>query len=154
MKSERSSFTGKIGFVLAAAGSAVGLGNIWRFPYLAAKYGGGIFLLVYIALALTFGYSLMVAEIAIGRKTQVSAIGAFNSLDKRFSFAGWIAAIVPVIIMPYYSVIGGWVTKFFAVFASGQMAAAADPAYFGTFITQPFEPIGWFFLFLGQARRS
>ena len=113
MDKQRSSFTGKLGFVLAAAGSAVGLGNIWRFPYLAAKYGGGIFLLIYIALAVTFGFSLMVAEIAIGRKTQVSAIGAFGMLDRRFTFVGWIAAIVPVIIMPYYSVIGGWVMKYF-----------------------------------------
>ena len=83
METKRSSFTGKLGFVLAAAGSAVGLGNIWRFPYLAAKYGGGVFLLVYILLAITFGFSLMVAEIAIGRKTGKSAIGAFSSLDKR-----------------------------------------------------------------------
>ena len=101
MGEKRSSFTGKIGFVLAAAGSAVGLGNIWRFPYLAAKYGGGIFLLVYVALSLTFGFSLMVAEIALGRKTQQSPIGAFRSLDRRFSFVGVLAALVPVIIFPY-----------------------------------------------------
>lgn len=88
MSDKRSSFTGKIGFVLAAAGSAVGLGNIWRFPYLAAKYGGGMFLLVYIILSITFGFSLMIAEIAIGRKTGLSAIGAFHALDKRFSFVG------------------------------------------------------------------
>ena len=99
----RSSFTGKIGFVLAAAGSAVGLGNIWRFPYLAAKYGGGIFLLVYIILAVSFGFSLMAAEIALGRKTGLSAIGAFRVLDKRFSFVGYLAAIVPAIILPYLS---------------------------------------------------
>ena len=106
--SQRSSFTGKIGFVLAAAGSAVGLGNIWRFPYLAAKYGGGIFLLVYIILSVTFGFTLMVAEIAIGRKTRQSPIGAFRSLDKRFSFIGVLASLVPMLILPYYSVIGGW----------------------------------------------
>ena len=96
----RSSFTGKIGFVLAAAGSAVGLGNIWRFPYLAAKYGGGIFLLVYILLAVTFGFALMTAEIAIGRKTGLSAIGAFNRLNKKYSFVGYLAAIIPAIILP------------------------------------------------------
>ena len=112
MLKERSSFTGKLGFVLAAAGSAVGLGNIWRFPYLAAKYGGGIFLLVYILLSVTFGFSLMVAEIAIGRKTKLSPIEAYKSLDKRFSFVGVLAAIIPAIILPYYSVIGGWVTKY------------------------------------------
>ena len=111
MKTNRSNFSGKIGFILAAAGSAVGLGNIWRFPYLAAKYGGGSFLICYIILAVTFGFTLMVAEIAIGRKTGLSAIGAFQKLDKRFGFLGILAAIVPIIILPYYSVIGGWVLK-------------------------------------------
>ena len=111
MSDNRGSFTGKIGFVLAAAGSAVGLGNIWRFPYLAAKYGGGIFLLVYIILAITFGFALMVGEIAIGRKTGLSAIGAYNALNKKFSFIGYIGAIIPAIILPYYSVIGGWVLQ-------------------------------------------
>lgn len=87
MNEKRSSFTGKIGFVLAAAGSAVGLGNIWRFPYLAAKYGGGIFLLVYLVLAVTLGFALMTAEIAIGRKTGLSAIGAFKKLNKKIGRA-------------------------------------------------------------------
>ena len=113
MKTNRSNFSGKIGFILAAAGSAVGLGNIWRFPYLAAKYGGGSFLICYIILAVTFGFTLMVAEIAIGRKTGLSAIGAFQKLDKRFGFLGILAAIVPIIILPYYSVIGGWVLNTF-----------------------------------------
>lgn len=149
MTEKRSSFTGKIGFVLAAAGSAVGLGNIWRFPYLAAKYGGGIFLLVYLILAVTFGFSLMCAEIAIGRKTGKSAIGAFSALDKRFSFVGVLASVIPAIILPYYSVIGGWVTKYFAVFVSGQVSAAAQDGYFESFIARPFEPVGWFALFIG-----
>ena len=144
----RSSFTGKIGFVLAAAGSAVGLGNIWRFPYLAAKYGGGIFLLVYIALSVTFGFSLMVAEIAIGRKTQKSAIEAFSALDKRFSAVGWAAALVPVIILPYYSVIGGWVTKYFFGFLTGDGKNMAQDAYFGDYIGQIGEPIIWFLVFM------
>ena len=109
---KRSSFSSRIGFVLAAAGSAVGLGNLWRFPYLAARYGGGIFLLVYLILALTFGFSLMVTEIAIGRKTRLSCIGAYKALDKRFGFLGWLAAFVPFIITPYYCVIGGWVMKY------------------------------------------
>ena len=110
MEKVRSSFTGKIGFVLAAAGSAVGLGNIWRFPYLAAKYGGGIFLLVYLVLAVTFGFALMCAEIAIGRKTGQSAVGAFCSLNKKYKFIGLLASVIPILILPYYSVIGGWVT--------------------------------------------
>ena len=149
MSEKRSSFTGKIGFVLAAAGSAVGLGNIWRFPYLAAKYGGGIFLLVYLILAVTLGFALMCAEIAIGRKTGKSAIGAFAALNKKYSFIGWMAAIVPIIILPYYSVIGGWVMKYFAVFVSGGASASAADGYFEGFIGSTFEPLGWFLLFIG-----
>lgn len=149
MTEQRSTFTGKLGFVLAAAGSAVGLGNIWRFPYLAAEYGGGIFLLVYLILAVTFGFALMTAEIAIGRKTGLSVIGAFKKLDKRFSFVGWLAALVPVIILPYYCVIGGWVTKYLAVFLSGGAKDAATDGFFGGFITSAVEPVGWFLIFLG-----
>ncbi|MBQ8174177.1 MAG: sodium-dependent transporter [Clostridia bacterium] len=148
METKRSSFSGKIGFVLAAAGSAVGLGNIWRFPYLAAKYGGGIFLLVYIILSVTFGFSLMIAEIAIGRKTGISPVGAFGKLNKRFTFIGYLAAIVPALILPYYSVIGGWVTKYFVTYLTGGGTAAAQDGYFNSFIAQPLEPIGWFFLFI------
>lgn len=149
LTNNRGSFTGKIGFVLAAAGSAVGLGNIWRFPYLAAQYGGGIFLLVYIVLALSFGFALMAAEILIGRKTGLSAIGAFKKLDKRFSFIGILASTIPAIILPYYCVIGGWVAKYIAVFATGNSHTAAGSSYFGNFISDLWQPIGWFFLFLG-----
>ncbi len=148
METKRSSFTGKIGFVLAAAGSAVGLGNIWRFPYLAAKYGGGIFLLVYIALAVTFGFTLMVAEIAIGRKTGQSPIGAFKALDKRFAFLGVLAAAVPAIILPYYSVIGGWVMKYIAGFVSGEAAAMAGDSYFTSHISSTASPLIWFLIFI------
>lgn len=156
--SSRSSFTGKIGFVLAAAGSAVGLGNIWRFPYLAAEYGGGIFLLVYVILSVTFGFSLMVAEIAIGRKTGKSAIEAFGSLNKKYTFLGYLASIVPIMILPYYSVIGGWVMKYLFGFATGsahemaQNVVNADgttATYFSNFIGQTGEPIFWFALFIG-----
>lgn len=146
---KRSSFSGSIGFVLAAAGSAVGLGNLWRFPYLAAQYGGGIFILVYIILALTFGFALMTTEIAIGRKTGLSCIGAYKALDKRFSFLGYVAWAVPIIILPYYSVIGGWVCKYISVYVTGQGTAAAGDSFFGSFIGTTGEPIGWFLLFLG-----
>lgn len=146
---KRSSFSGKLGFVLAAAGSAVGLGNIWRFPYLAAQYGGGTFLLIYLILAVTFGFSLMIAEVAIGRKTGLSAIGAFKSLDSRFGFLGVLAALVPIIIFPYYSVIGGWVVKYFTVFLTGGAHAAAGDDYFTGFVGGTFEPLGWFLIFLG-----
>ena len=153
MNENRSSFSSRIGFVLAAAGSAVGLGNLWRFPYLAAKYGGGIFLLVYIILALTFGFALMVTEIAIGRKTRLSCINAYGTLDKRFKFLGPLAAIVPIVIVPYYCVIGGWVVKYLFEFVTGNGLALADDAYFGNFIgvansTLIDNPMPWFILFV------
>ena len=147
-KTTRGSFTGKIGFVLAAAGSAVGLGNIWRFPYLAAKYGGGIFLLVYIILAVTFGFTLMIGEIALGRKTGLSAIGAFKALNKKYSFIGYLASVIPAIILPYYSVIGGWVMKYLSVFLTGQCHSATSDEFFGNFISSVGEPVIWFLLFL------
>ena len=149
MEQNRSSFTGKIGFVLAAAGSAVGLGNIWRFPYLAAQYGGGIFLLTYIVLAVTFGFALMVAEIAIGRKTSLSAISAFGKLNKKYSFIGYLGAIVPMIILPYYCVIGGWVTKYMSLFLAGYGKSAAADGTFVGFISQANGPIFWFSAYLG-----
>ena len=148
MTNNRSNFTSKIGFILAAAGSAVGLGNIWRFPYLVAQYGGGTFLLCYIILAVTFGFALMTAEIALGRKTRLSAIGAFSALNKKYRFIGVLAALVPILILPYYSVIGGWVIKYFTVFISGQATQAAEDTYFSEFIGQTGQPIFWFALFM------
>ena len=128
----RSSFSGKIGYVLAAAGASVGLGNIWRFPYLAAKYGGGIFLLIYILLALTFGYSMIVAESAIGRMTRKSPVGAFQSFGKSkwLSAGGWINAIIPILIVPYYPVIGGWVIKYLIEYVKGNSTLLAEDGYF------------------------
>ena len=148
MEQKRGSFTNKMGFVLAAAGSAVGLGNIWRFPYLAAKYGGGIFLLVYLILAVTFGFTLMVTEIAIGRKTRLSAIGAFQSLDKRFGFVGYLACAVPFIITPYYCVIGGWVIKYFVTFLTGDCGLASGDEYFAAFTSQTVSPVVWFCIYV------
>ena len=160
METKRSTFTGKIGFVLAAAGSAVGLGNIWRFPYLAAKYGGGIFLLVYIILAVTFGFSLMMAEIAIGRKTGQSPIGAFQKLDRRFTFVGIMGSIVPALILPYYSVIGGWVMRYLFGFVTGQgsemavvdktevAGALTEISFFDRYIESVSEPIIWFAIYI------
>lgn len=148
MKKDRSNFTSKLGFVLAAAGSAVGLGNIWRFPYLAAKYGGGIFLLVYLILAVTFGFTIMLAEIAIGRKTGLSAIEAFRAMNKKYSFIGYITSAVPVIIFPYYCVIGGWVVKYVTVYLSGQSHAAVADSFFTDFISKPGEPVVWLCVFV------
>lgn len=143
MKKEkhRNSFSGSIGFVLAAAGSAVGLGNIWRFPYLAAKDGGGLFLLMYIILALTFGFTLLTTEIAIGRKTKQSPLTAYKVLKKDWGFLGVIASLVPVIIMPYYCVIGGWVLKYFLAYLTGDGSNTAADGYFTEYITKEYEPI-------------
>ena len=134
---KRSTFSGKLGFVLSAAGASVGLGNIWRFPYLAAKYGGGIFLLIYIILALTFGYTMIMAETSLGRMTRKSPVGAFQSFGKSklLSAGGWINAIIPILIVPYYSVIGGWVIKYLAEYVIGQGQLLATDEYFGSFIS-------------------
>lgn len=144
----RGSFTGSIGFVLAAAGSAVGLGNIWRFPYLAAKDGGGVFLLCYLVLALTFGFALLTTEIAIGRKTGQSPLTAYGMLHAKFKWVGAAACIVPSLILPYYCVIGGWVLKYLWAFLTGGGQASAADGYFTGFITSQWSPILWFALFL------
>ena len=146
---KRSSFSGKIGFVLSAAGASVGLGNIWRFPYLAAKYGGGIFLIVYIFLAMTFGYTMIIAETALGRMTKKSPVGAYDSFGKSkwLSLGGWINAIIPILIVPYYSVIGGWVIKYLAEYLSGQTQLVAQDGYFGEFISNGLSPEICFIVF-------
>ena len=145
----RGSFTGSLGFVLAAAGSAVGLGNIWRFPYLAAKDGGGIFLLCYLILALTFGFTLLITEISIGRKTGKSPLAAYSQLHPKMGWVGVAASVIPVLILPYYSVIGGWVLKYLAVYLSGSGMAAVGDSYFYDFIMSQWSPIIWFLIFLG-----
>ena len=144
---KRSSFSGSIGFVLAAAGSAVGLGNIWRFPYLAAKDGGGLFLVTYVVLALTFGFTLLTTEIAIGRKTAQSPLTAYEKLHKGWGWIGVLACAIPVIILPYYSAIGGWILKYLAAFITDAAATTAD-GYFTGFITSQWSPILWFMVFL------
>ena len=148
-KHKRGNFTGSIGFVLAAAGSAVGLGNIWRFPYLAAKDGGGVFLLCYLVLALTFGFTLLTTEIAIGRKTGQSPLTAYRVLNPSWGWLGVVACLVPVIILPYYCTIGGWVLKYLATYLTGGAGAAMADGYFTGFITSTWGPIIWVLIFLG-----
>ena len=145
----RGKFSGRIGYVLAVAGSAVGLGNIWRFPYLAAKYGGGMFLLVYLILTVTFGYVLIVSETALGRMTKKGPVGAFHSCGKSlpFHFGGWINAVVPMIIVPYYCVIGGWVLKFLIEYLRGNAGILAGDGYFSEFIASSGNVEFWFLLF-------
>lgn len=150
MKQEknRNSFSGSIGFVLAAAGSAVGLGNIWRFPYLAAKDGGGLFLVLYLILALTFGFTLLTTEVAIGRKTKQSPLTAYVRIHEKWKFLGVLACLVPVIIMPYYCAIGGWVVKYLLTYLTGEGKAAAEDGYFTDFITSDVQPIILMLIFL------
>lgn len=146
---KRSKFSGTIGFVLAAAGSSVGLGNIWRFPYLAAKDGGGVFLLCYIVLALTFGFTLLTTEIAIGRKTGESPLTAYKKLHANWGWIGILACLVPFIILPYYCVIGGWVLKYFFTFMTGGGDLTVSDSYFTSFISAQGQPVIWFLVFLG-----
>ena len=141
-------FSGSIGFVLAAAGSAVGVGNIWRFPYLAAKDGGGLFLLIYLALVLTFGFTLLTTDIALGRRTQQGALRAFSSIRPAWGFLGKLTFLVPALIMTYYTVIGGWVSKYMVDFIVGSGIAAAQDGYFTAFITSSVSPIVFTLLFL------
>lgn len=147
-KTERGNFSGKIGFIMAASGSAVGLGNIWRFPYLAAKDNGGIFLLCYIILAVTFGFTLLTTEIAIGRKTAQGPLTAYGVIHRKWKGIGVLACLVPIIILPYYCVIGGWVVKYFLSFATGASKATAGDSYFTGYITAQWEPIIWMGIFL------
>lgn len=145
---KRSSFSGSLGFVLTAAGSAVGLGNIWRFPYLAAKDNGGFFILCYIILALSFGFALLTTEVAIGRKTKQSPLTAYKVINKKMGWIGPIATLVPIIILPYYCAIGGWVCKYLFTFIKGDVSAAATDDYFTGYISQTTSPILWLVVFL------
>lgn len=145
---KRSSFSGKLGYVMAVAGSAVGLGNIWRFPYLAAKYGGGIFLLTYLVLALTFGFALLISETALGRKTGKSPIQAFKQLaGEKLKLGGWLNAIIPMLIIPYYCVVGGWVCKYLFEFSAGNISSLIQDDYFTGFMSSLSGPLFWLILF-------
>ena len=144
---QRNSFTGSVGFVMATAGSAVGLGNIWRFPYLAARDGGGLFLLVYIAFAVTFGFTLLITEIAIGRRTQESPLTAYKKLSEKWKFLGVFSFIIPFIILSYYNVIGGWVLKYTFSYLTFQGKAMVADDYLSRFIALKGQPILFMVLF-------
>ena len=147
MAEQKSSFKGTIGFVLTAAGSAVGLGNIWRFPYLAARDGGGLFLVIYVIFALTFGFTLLTTEIAIGRKTRKSPLTAYREVKKGFGWIGILACIVPFLVVPYYCTIGGWVLKYFVVYVTGHGNDAPTGGYFTEFVTSAKEPVIYMAIF-------
>ena len=145
---KKSSFSGRLGYVMAVAGSAVGLGNIWRFPYLAAKYGGGIFLLTYIILALTVGFALLVSETALGRKTGNNPIKAYKMLGaKKLKIGGWLNSIIPMLIVPYYCVVGGWVCKYLFEYLRGSSHLLTQDTYFSSFISSSLSPAFWLMVF-------
>lgn len=148
MEKKQNNFSGQLGFVLAAAGSAVGVGNLWRFPYLAAKDGGGLFLIIYFVLVLTFGFTLLTSDIAIGRRTKQSAIGAYAQMRPKWKFLGILTFLVPVLIMTYYAVIGGWITKYAVTYITGQAKAAAGDDYFTSFITSSTSPVVYALIFM------
>ena len=145
---KKSSFSGSLGYILAAAGSAVGVGNIWRFPYLCAKDGGGLFLVIYLVLVLTFGFVLLTTDVAIGRRTKQNALHAFGTMHPKWKFLGYLTFLVPALIMTYYSVIGGWITKYFAVYLVSDGSAAATDGFFTSFITSRVSPLVFMLLFL------
>ncbi len=149
MEKKANHFSGQLGFVLAAAGSAVGVGNLWRFPYLAAKDGGGLFLIIYLVLVVTFGFTLLTSDIAVGRRTKMSAIGAYSAMRPKWKFLGILTFLVPVLIMTYYAVIGGWITKYAVVYLTGQAKAAATDDYFTSFITSSVSPVIFALIFMG-----
>lgn len=147
-KNKRSTFSGQLGYVMAVAGSAVGLGNIWRFPYLAAKYGGGIFLLTYFILAVTFGFALLISETALGRKTKKSPIAAYKKLGaKKLQIGGWLNAIVPMLIVPYYCVVGGWVCKYLFEYIKNNSTNLVSNNYFSNFSSSSIQPVFWLIVF-------
>ena len=148
MKKKSSGFSGSLGFVLAAAGSAVGVGNIWRFPYLCAKDGGGLFLVVYLVLVLTFGFVLLTTDVAIGRRTKLNALNAYAALGEKWRFLGFLTFLVPALIMTYYSVIGGWILKYLTAYLTTDGSAPAQDGYFTGFITAPVAPIVFTLVFL------
>lgn len=148
----RSAFTSRYGFIIASIGSAVGLGNIWRFPYCACKYGGGAFIFAYFVLMVTFGFVLLVTELAVGRKTGKSCLGAYWALCKRHRWIGYVMIAVPMIISSYYFVIGGWILKFFSLFATGSTDVFADETFFSDFCSGNLDgilnsPFLWFLIF-------
>ncbi len=147
-ESNRGQWASNIGFILAAAGSAVGLGNIWKFPYLAGVNGGGAFVVIYLAMVVIIGFVIMLGEMAIGRNTHLSAVGAYKKLSEKWAFIGFIGVIVGFCILSFYSVIGGWVLNYIYKYLTGGIVGAEAGAYFSGFISGTTGPIVWHLLFM------
>ncbi|WP_434145447.1 sodium-dependent transporter [Photobacterium leiognathi] len=145
----RGNWSSKIGFVMAAAGSAVGLGNIWKFPYTAGENGGGAFVAIYLLFVIFIGFSVMLTEFAVGRKTGLSAVGAFKTTDRRWTFVGIMGVLSGLLIMGFYPVVGGWAIAYIYKISTGllsQPTAIGDS--FSGFIADPMQPLFWMGLYL------
>jgi len=148
---QRENWGSRIGFLMAAAGSAVGLGNIWRFPYMAGENGGSAFILIYLAFALIIGISIMISEFAVGRRTELAAVGAYKSINKNWTFAGVLGVVSAFFIMGFYPVVGGWALAYILKSFTGLLSnAGAIGDVFGAFITNPIEPLLWMLVFLAM----
>jgi NSS family neurotransmitter:Na+ symporter len=156
MTQKRAEWSNKLVFILATAGSAIGLGNIWRFPYLAGENGGGAFVLIYIICLFAIALPIMVAELSIGRASQLSPILAFKKLGGKFGkywqIIGWFGVLSAFILISYYSVIGGWTIAYiFKSFSFGQIVLEKEAAItsFQQFTANPWEQILWTWAFIG-----
>lgn len=151
MRENRGQWASHFGFILAAAGSAVGIGNVWKFPGKVGAYGGGGFLLCYILIVALVGFPVMLAELSIGRSAQKNMVGAFQVLNPKWRFAGGLGVVTLFVILSYYCIVGGWVMKYVAVYLTGADFGAGDfpyADYFVRFISSPVEPLIWGLLFL------
>lgn len=146
--SRRSQWTSKTGFIFATAGSAIGLGNIWKFPGKVGAGGGAAYILIYIFIVFTIGISIMLAELTLGRKTQRNTIGAFYSLNKRWAPVGYIGVICGFIVLSYYNIVGGHVLRYALFYLSGASFPKTPEAFYQNFILNPWQPIIFGMLFL------
>lgn len=147
---KKNGFASSIGFILAAAGSAVGLGNLWGFPYKTATYGGAAFVIVYIICVLLIGSIAMIAEIYLGKRSQANTITAFKKVNKNFGWVGMLAIIIPTFIICYYSVLGGWTVRF-AANSFQAVSDANNASSFGSFASNPYEPVFYSVVFIAIA---
>ena len=143
---KREQWSSNLGFLLAAAGSAIGLGNLWKFPYIAGSNGGAVFLMLYLVLLILLGTPLLLAEMAVGRATRLNAIDACRAIHPRWGFVGAAGVVGAFVILSYYSVIGGWVLKYLFAYMQHSRLGDAD-AYYTGFVTRPLEPVLWHLLF-------
>ncbi len=148
---KREHWASKFGFVLAATGSAVGLGNMWRFPYKAGEFGGGAFVLVYLAAVIAMGIPVLIAEFIIGRSTQKNPVGAFRALrnNKFWPLVGWLGVLTGFVILSYYCVVGGWILKYIFSSLTSAFETGTAGGRFESFLASPSEMVLWHGIFMG-----